>query len=109
MNRFHFYDMDSDVETGDVSCVNVFINSHTLSPYNESSSFYVMYRDIETGAVSGGHGSINRQTIYQNNGLSSLINSNNSDDIKMNGFLNNGDVSCANGFINNHTLYQCNE
>ena len=76
MNRFHFYDMDSDVETGD---------------------------------VSGGHGYINSQTIYQNNGLSSLINSNNSDDIEINGDFNNGDVIYGNGFINSHTLSQRNK
>ena len=104
MNSHTIYQHDLDLNNGDVSCVNVFINSHTLSPYNESSSFYVMDRDVETGDVSGGHGYINSQTIYQNNGLSSLINSNNSYDIEMNGYLKNGDVSCGNGFINIHTL-----
>ena len=65
--------------------------------------------DVENGDVSGGHCYINNQTISQHNGLSSLMNSNNIDDIEMNGDFNNGDVSCGIVLINSHIISQCNE
>ena len=48
-------------------------------------------------------------TLYQQNGLSSFINSNNIDDIEMNGDLKNGDMSGVIGLTNSHTISQCNE
>ena len=54
--------------------------------------------------MSGRNCSMKSYTIYQHNGLKLLINSNNSDDIEMNGDFNNVDVSCGIVFINNHTL-----
>ena len=100
---------DWDLKNGDVSCWNGFINIHTLSQCNESSYFNDVDGDVKNDVVSGGHGSMNRNNISQNNGLSLLINNNNSEDIDMNGNLKNGDVSCVIGLINRHTLSQCNE
>ena len=59
---------------------------------------------VENGDVIGGSGSMKNHTLYQQNGLSSFINSNNIDDIEMNGILNNGYVSCGTVFISSHTL-----
>ena len=63
---------------------------------------------VENGDVSGGHGSINSHTIYQQNGLKTLINSNNIGDMEINADLNHGYVSRGIGLINSYTLYQFN-
>ena len=91
-----------------MSVLDGLINSHTLSQCKNSSSFNEVYRDVENVDVSGRHGSMSIHTLYPYNGLSSLINLNNNDDIEKNGYLNNGDVGCGNGFINSHTLYKFN-
>ena len=60
----------------------------------------------ENGDVSGGYGSMNINTLSQHNGLSSLINYNNSDGIKINGHLKKSDVSFGNCLIKNYNIYQ---
>ena len=52
---------------------------------------------------------MNRHTIYKHNGLNTLINSNNRNDIEMYSDLNIGDASRLIGLIKIHTFYQCNE
>ena len=68
-----------------------------------------MGEDVENGYVSGGNGYANSHPIFQHNGLMSLINSNNSDDIEINGDLNNVDASCGISLINSHSLSHYNE
>ena len=80
---------------------NQSIDDCSLSPL-------VIARDSKIGDVSGGNDYMNIHTLSQQNGLSSLINTNNSDNSEMNGDFNNGDVSCRHGFINSHNLSQCN-
>ena len=65
--------------------------------------------DLQIDYASSINGSINSHNIYEHNGLSSLINSNNFEDSDMNWILNNDDMSCGNGFINSHTFSQFNE
>ena len=108
MNIHTIYQQDYDLNNGDVSCGNDFINSYTLSQHNGSSYFIDMDEDVESGYVSGEHGSMNIHTVSQQNSLSSLLNYNNSDDIEINGDLKNGDVSCGIGLIKIHALSQCN-
>ena len=57
----------------------------------------------------GGSGSMKNHTLYQQNGLISFINSNNSDYIDMNGYLNNVDVSFVIGLIKIHNISQWKE
>ena len=47
---------------------------------------------------------MNSHTVYQQNGLKSLINHNDRDDMKMNTKFQNGDVSSGIGLINRHTI-----
>ena len=68
-----------------------------------------MGEDVENGYVSGGNVYANSHPIFQHNGLMSLINSNNSDDIEINGDLNNVDASCGISLINSHSLSHYNE
>ena len=98
-----------DFNNGDVSCGNIFINSHTLSQCNYSSSFEYMENYVENGDVSGGHGSMKSHILYQHNILKPFMNSNNSDDMEMNADLNNSGVSFVIGSINSQYLYQFNE
>ena len=65
-----------------------------------------MYGDVENGDFSGGNVSMNSHTLSNHNGLISFINSNNSDYIDMNGYLNNVDVSFVIGLIKIHNLSQ---
>ena len=67
-----------------------------------------MDEDSENGDISGGNGCFNIHTLSKQNVLSSTINSNDSDDIEMNAYLNNGYVSCEISLINSHTRSQCN-
>ena len=54
---------------GDVSSVNVFINSHILSQFNYLSTFKQMGRDIENVDLISGYGYIHSHTVYQHNYL----------------------------------------
>ena len=65
----------------DVSCGNGFIISYNQSQCNESNYFNDMDGGVENVNMNGVHGSMNIHTLYQYNGLISLNNSNNSDDI----------------------------
>ena len=109
MNSHNISQQDCYLNHCGVSFGNGFINIHTFSQFNESISFNDMDRGVENGGVIVGHCSMNLNTLYQDNGLISLNNSNNSDDIEMNFELNNVDVSCVIGLINSHTISQCNE
>ena len=60
--------------------------------------------DVENGDVISGHGSMNRHNTYQYNGLKSLINYNDRDDIEGNADLQNGDMSSGIGLININTM-----
>ena len=104
MNIHTLYQQDCNLNNRDVSCVNGFINIHTISQCNGSSYFNKMDGGVENVDVSGGHGSVNSHNFYQHNGLISLINYNNSDDMDMNDDLKNGNVGCGIGLINIHTL-----
>ena len=94
---------------GDFSSGNGYINSHTLSKCNYSSTFKYMDGYFENGDVSSGCGSMNIYTVYQQNGFQSLIKYNDNDGIDMNAYLHNGDVSSRIGLINIHTISQFNE
>ena len=52
-----------DFNNGDVSSRNGFINSHTISQYDDSSKFKKMDGDVEKVDVSSGYGSMNIHTI----------------------------------------------
>ena len=68
-----------------------------------------MDRGVEICDVIGGHNFVSIHTLYQKEFFISLINSNNSDDIKMNTSLKNGDVCCGIGLLNICTISQYNE
>ena len=69
---------------GDVSSVNGYINIHTLSKCNYSSTFKYMDGYFENGDVSSGCGSMNIYNVHQQNGFQSLIKYNDNDGIDMN-------------------------
>ena len=52
-----------------MSSENVFINKHTLSQWNNSSTFKEMDGYVENGDVIIGYGYVNIQTIYQHIGF----------------------------------------
>ena len=52
-----------DFNNGDVSSINGFINSHTISQYDDSSKFKKMDGDVEKVDVSSGYGSMNIHTV----------------------------------------------
>ena len=60
---------DFDSNHGDVSIVNVVINSHTLSQCDDSSTFKDMDVDVENGDVSSENGSLRSHNFYQLNGM----------------------------------------
>ena len=64
--------------------------------------------DVEKGDVSIWYGSMNSHTVYQMNGLKSLMNYNDMDDMDMNANLQNEDVNNVTGLINRYTLPQFN-
>ena len=104
MNNLTIYQHEWDSNSGDVSIGNGFINSHTNSQCNGSSTFKDMYGDIESGDVSSGYDSINCHTAYQQNGLKSLMDYNIKDDVNMNDNLQSGDLSSGIVLINSHIL-----
>ena len=69
MNNHTLYQQDFDSNNGDVSIVNGFINSHTLSQCYHSSTFNQMDGYVEKGDVGGGYFYMNSHTLYQPNGL----------------------------------------
>ena len=79
MNNHTLPQQDLDSNNGAVSRVNGFINNRTLYQWNYSSTFKEMVGDVENSDVS-----MNIHTVYQWNGLKSLINYNDRNDIKMN-------------------------
>ena len=81
-----------------MSSVNGFISIHTLTKCKELSSFNEINLDVGNVYISGWHGSMNKHNLYQQNGLISLINSNNSDDIEMNADLNICECEFCNWF-----------
>ena len=64
-------EMNGDLNNGDVSCGNGFINSHILSQCNESISFNDVCGDVENGDMSGRKLFINIHALYEANRLSS--------------------------------------
>ena len=79
MNTQILSQQDWDINNGDVSFGNGFINRYNISQCNDSSYFKYMNGNVENDDVSGGHGYMNIHTLYQHNGLKPLINLNNSD------------------------------
>ena len=69
-----------DLNNGDVSSWNGFINIHTISQCNDSSKFKEMYGYVENYDASSGYVYVNSHTLYKQNGLESLINYNDRDD-----------------------------
>ena len=65
MNSHTVSQHDWDFNNGDVSSGNGFINSHTLSQFDDSTTFQDMDEYVEEYNVSGGNGSINSHNIYQ--------------------------------------------
>ena len=63
--------MDGDFEKGDgdVGSGYVFINSHTLSQRDDSSTFKNIDGGVDKGDVSSGYGSMNSHTDLQQNGF----------------------------------------
>ena len=94
---------------GDGSSGYGFLNSHTLSQYDDSITFKYMDGDVKKGNVSSGYVSISSRIVYQHNGLKSLMNYNDRDDIDMNTNSQNVYVSSGIGLLNIHTLLRYNE
>ena len=67
-----------------------------------------MYCDAVKGDISSVYLYTNGQTVYQLNGLKSLMNYNDRDDMETNANLQNGVVSSGIGLIISHTIYQHN-
>ena len=57
--------MNGDLKNGGMSCGNGFINSHSISKWNESIPLNYMDGDIENGDVSGGHCFMNTHTLSE--------------------------------------------
>ena len=102
------YQQDFYSNNDDMSSVNCFINSHTLSQSCNSITVKYMSGDAEKGDLSSVYGSMISHTLYQPNDLKSLINYNDRDDMEMNDNLHNGYVSSVIGLINSYTIPQCN-
>ena len=64
MNNHNISQQYCDYNNGNVSCVNVVINCHTLSRCDGSSSFNDMDGDVENGDVTIGYGYTNSHTVY---------------------------------------------
>ena len=88
MDRNTLSQQDWDSSNGDVSWGNDFINLHSLYQSNNPIALKKMYGDVGYSDGSSGYGSTYSHTIYQYNGLKSLINSNNRDDIEMHADFN---------------------
>ena len=109
MNNHNIYQQYWDSNHGDVSSGINFINSHTISQYNDSRTFKDMDGDIENDDVSTGYGYMNSHNVYQNNGFKSLMNYNDRGDNEMHTNVQNGDVSSGYGYMNSHNLSQYKE
>ena len=92
-----------------MSSENSFINSHSLSQYNDSGTLKLMYGYSKTGDVSSGYNSRNSHTVYHLNHLKQVMNYNDSDGMDMNVYWQNGDVSNGISLRNSHTLNKCNK
>ena len=76
-----------------MSSGNGFIKIHTFSQCSYSNTLKYKDGDVENCDISSGHGYMNSHTVCHQNGLKSLINYNNRDDIEMNAASNNGYLS----------------
>ena len=86
-----------------------FLNSHTISQCEYSSTFKKIYLYVEKGDVSSGYGSMNNHTYLYHNGFELFMNDSNSIDTDINDTLQNGHMSSWIGLLNSHTLLQDNE
>ena len=68
INNYIIYQKDCNTNAGDVSSGYGFIDSHTISQCDDSSTFKDMDGDVEKGDVSIVYGSKNIHTVYQQNG-----------------------------------------
>ena len=86
----------------------VFLNIHTLSQLEYSSTFKNIYGDVDKGDVSSGYRYMNSHTDLEQNYLEFLMKDNDRIDTYINDTLKNGDVSSVIGLLNIHNLPQAN-
>ena len=92
MNNHTLYQQGCDSNNGAMSIQNWFMNSHTISQCDGSSTFKQMDRDVEKGDVSSLYVSMNSHNVYKLNVLKSSMNFNYSYDMGNNDNLQNIDV-----------------
>ena len=95
INSCFLYQQDCDSNNGDVSCGYGFINSHTISQFDDPITVKGIDGGLEKGDVIILYGSTNSHTVYQPNG--SKIKGR--DDMDMNANLHNGNLSSGIGLL----------